>query len=340
MYRSCLYCKLDLGTNDVLETLPVGRRVAFDPARGRLWVVCPRCHRWNLTPLEDRWEAVEDCERLHRATRLRMGTDQVSLAHLPSGLELVRVGKPLRPELAAWRFAARLPGSLGRVGAWLRRELTRPVFGESRVIHHVPGAPLALRLVRQHDVRRVLWRPADANADWSLERQLVAVEPDLPNGAMSLRVEIPAGQHFAGPDGLRLGGLALTELNRGMASPALVRRALEWLDQFGNPFDGADLATEERVVLAPGQASRSQSPELRFPGLLAELDPAVRLALEMASHEAEERLFLRGELWRLERAWQEAEEIAAIADRLGLPEWAEVGWMDRRMTRGADGPRS
>lgn len=41
-----------------------------------------------------------------------------------------------------------------------------------------------------------------------------------------------------------------------------------------------------------------------------------RLALEMALHEEQERRALEGELWMLERAWREAEEIAAISDNL------------------------
>ena len=36
-------------------------------------------------------------------------------------------------------------------------------------------------------------------------------------------------------------------------------------------------------------------------------------------HEEQERGALEGELWRLERAWEEAEAIAAIADSLLLP---------------------
>jgi hypothetical protein len=40
----------------------------------------------------------------------------------------------------------------------------------------------------------------------------------------------------------------------------------------------------------------------------------------MALHEEQERRALEGELWRLERAWEEAEEIAGISDSLLLPE--------------------
>jgi hypothetical protein len=39
----------------------------------------------------------------------------------------------------------------------------------------------------------------------------------------------------------------------------------------------------------------------------------------MAAHEEQERRAMEGELAELERAWQDAEEIAAIADDLLLP---------------------
>ena len=99
-----MFCQKPLGTNEVVESFPVGRRLAFDAARGRLWVVCTKCERWNLTPLEERWEAVEDCERLFRDTRIRVSTDHIGLARHPEGLTLVRIGKPQRPEFAAWRY--------------------------------------------------------------------------------------------------------------------------------------------------------------------------------------------------------------------------------------------
>lgn len=207
---------------------------------------------------------------------------------------------------------------MGRFSAWLLREVARPVWGQSRVIHQVPDVPRALQLVRQHDVHQILWRPAAEGRTWSLERQLVKVEPDLPGGGVSLHAEIPAGQRFLGAGGLRLGGLALTELNRGTGTPERVRAALEWLDQFGNPFDPDPGPEEAGTTLAP-RRGETRPAALRFPNLLADLDPAVRLALEMASHEAEERLFLKGELWHLERAWREAAEVAAIADKLLVP---------------------
>jgi hypothetical protein len=49
------------------------------------------------------------------------------------------------------------------------------------------------------------------------------------------------------------------------------------------------------------------------------LRPVDRLAVEMALHEEAEMRALRGQLADLERAWREAEEIAAIADDLLVP---------------------
>jgi hypothetical protein len=104
MYSTCLFCHTTLGANEAVEHFPVGRRLAFDAAKGRLWVVCRKCERWNLTPIEERWEAIEECERSFRDTRLRVSTDQIGMSRLSEGLELVRIGKPLRPEFAAWRL--------------------------------------------------------------------------------------------------------------------------------------------------------------------------------------------------------------------------------------------
>src|ERR1700716_2703399 len=104
MYSSCIICKGELGANEAIEHFPVRRRLAFDGAKGRLGVVCRKCERWNLTPLEERWEAIEECERAYRGTKLRVSTEEIGLARLSEGLELVRIGKPLRPEFAAWRY--------------------------------------------------------------------------------------------------------------------------------------------------------------------------------------------------------------------------------------------
>jgi hypothetical protein len=59
------------------------------------------------------------------------------------------------------------------------------------------------------------------------------------------------------------------------------------------------------------------------PGLIGAMPKPTVLALEMALHEEQERRALEGELWLLEQAWRDAEEVAAISDDLLLPAGAE-----------------
>jgi hypothetical protein len=59
-----------------------------------------------------------------------------------------------------------------------------------------------------------------------------------------------------------------------------------------------------------------------------------RLAFEMALHEDAERRALEGELGELERAWRDAEEIAAISDDLLIPDSVHAD-IQRLKSRGA-----
>jgi hypothetical protein len=185
MYSTCLFCKAKLGANQAIENFPVGKRLAFDAERGRLWVVCSRCRRWNLTPLEERWEAVEECERRFAGVRARFSTDQIGLARLPEGMDLVRVGRPRRPEFAAWRYGERFTrryraglawgvGGLGLMGASMMGVATIGVLGgvsaftlyqaamfarhvrdEWMPLARVPAADGGQRLIRGRDVAEV-----------------------------------------------------------------------------------------------------------------------------------------------------------------------------------------
>ncbi|CAN5675529.1 hypothetical protein BH23GEM10_BH23GEM10_01430 [soil metagenome] len=108
MYSTCLFCSQPLGRNEAIEPFPVGTRVAFDAWRGRLWAVCRGCGRWNLAPIEERWEAVEAAEKLFADTRSRVHSENIGLARLADGTRLIRVGKALPGELAAWRYGGEL----------------------------------------------------------------------------------------------------------------------------------------------------------------------------------------------------------------------------------------
>lgn len=138
MYATCTFCYAALGRNEGLEAFPVARRVAYDPAKGCIWAVCPHCARWNLAPLEERWEAVEECERRFRATALRYSSGNIGLAWLREEMELIRIGPALRPEVAAWRY--------GRILTHRRPIGTRAL---ERVANVVAGAARTVTGVRR-----------------------------------------------------------------------------------------------------------------------------------------------------------------------------------------------
>ena len=108
MYQKCLVCGRDFTPNNALEHLDRGRRVAYDPEKGRLWLICRSCGRWSLVPIESRWEALEELEKLVTdKARMLSRTDNVAL--LRAGpLEIVRVGRAELREEAWWRYGREL----------------------------------------------------------------------------------------------------------------------------------------------------------------------------------------------------------------------------------------
>ena len=329
MYRHCLFCASDLGRNEVVEAFPVGRRLAFDPARGRLWVICRTCERWNLTPLEERWEAVEESERTFRETPLRVSGEQIGLARHREGLDLVRIGEPVRGEFAAWRYGDQfgrrrrryirngvvgggltvglLAGSVGVVGGVLALQLGVNVMQVSRFVRHAVTPSIRVDLtsgetlkVRPKDFRSLKVRPgAGTGADWTL-----ALDHD---GGSSL---------LAGPDAVRGLRAVLPRINEAGASKRVVKEAVRELEEVGS--------AEAYFAELEYRARRTGNGYMPVQGHPAHL----RLALEMAAHEDAERVALEGELAWLEEAWRQAEEIAAISDDLTLPERVRVRFQE------------
>ncbi len=270
MYSTCYHCLGPLGRNDALERFPVGRRVAFDAARGRLWAVCAQCARWNLAPLEERGEALDQCERVFRAARLRYGTSNVGLAQLADGTELVRIGAALRPEVAAWRYGGQLlrarargPHALFRaatayaaVAAHARRWLTgagRADTSEERGLRIVlagPGrhADRVLAVARPEAVPGTRLTPGGSEAGtagdaWTAapvirRRHLAGAVLVRPEPGEPWRLEIPhelGVVRLAGAAGLRTATTLLAAVNAHGVTPDAVAAALRKLDEAANP---------------------------------------------------------------------------------------------------------
>jgi hypothetical protein len=248
MYSACLFCNAHLGENEQLPTLVVGRRIAFDEAKGRLWVVCPRCARWNLTPLEERWEAIETCERLYRGTRLRVSTDNIGLAQLRSGVELVRIGPALLPEIASWRYGARLlqNGSDEQRNGGLIARGTRLLArsAATAVVRSAYAAGLGSEVVlRIHTLGRggaVLARASDERGGAITIRYAHIETAELIRPARDepwrLRVQHDRGEAtLTDTPGLRVAGKMLATLNFGATTEEDIERAAAKLDDAGDP---------------------------------------------------------------------------------------------------------
>ena len=108
MYTTCLRCDRPFGRNTEIPHFGVGRRVAFDTGKGRLWTICTRCGQWNLAPLEERWEALAECERLATTADAHVSGGALGLARTQSGLELLRVGGMATEDIATWRYGRRV----------------------------------------------------------------------------------------------------------------------------------------------------------------------------------------------------------------------------------------
>jgi hypothetical protein len=338
MYSSCLFCHSNLGDNDELASLGVGRRIAYDPAKGRLWVVCTGCGRWNLTPFEERWETLEECERLFHGTRLRVATENIALAQPRWGFELVRIGAAMRDEIAAWRYGTKL---LSRAGT---------VAGYAQTLGVSHKNVMRLRTIpRRHEVlARIGEGQGRVTIRYAHLSDAELLRPDR-DEVWRMRVRHDLGTALLeGPVAMAAARTLLTALNDGTAPETMVRAALNKLDDAGHA-DGyfarvGALALKSswgRVPVLRVRSERLPPHESVRPvaervivrlttrsfwshggtgseesALLHRLPDVDRLALEMAANEDAERQALQGELTELLDAWREAEEIAAIADRL------------------------
>ncbi|MEP6764470.1 MAG: hypothetical protein ABJB66_09180 [Gemmatimonadaceae bacterium] len=334
MFATCLVCHRALGANDVIETFPVGRRLAFDEKTGRLWVICKSCGHWNLSPLEERWEAVESCEKLYRETRIRTATENIGLAKLNEGLDLVRIGKPLRPEFAAWRYGPRMiarqrKAALITVGGVLATGAGAIVVAGVAVSAATLIATSAFGITLLQVGRVGLGKYLDYRQNeqvmmkvsgpkghvYRLRRgdlRTVSLEPD--NGPEGWRLVMPhewGRLDLTGINAKFAAGQVLAHLNAKGASRSAVNIAATRISDAGG--------TQEfiRNAIALRDKRRSAGLLMRDDSFDSfGLNNEERLAVEMAMHEDAEQSAMQGELAALEQAWKDAEEIGAIADRM------------------------
>src|SRR6266513_461321 len=277
MYRTCAFCNGKLDGDGGPSGLGVGRRLAFDEWKGRLWVICPKCARWNLAPLDDRLEQIEALARAANSGRVAAATEHVALIRWQS-YDLVRVGKPRRTEFATWRYGERLKAR--------RREqlkfvvpVTVAAVGLAVAVNVAAGGSLGVFVWNMPNVARMMYTGIIGR------RRVSLAEPPICERCGSV-LHLQA---------MLVGRDAHAALRQGLTYLALARGSRQRVE------DAA------RLVERSGGPDQLISDVARRELTLRSLGVERRLALEMAVDE-------RAEVAELERHWREAEEIAEIAD--------------------------
>jgi hypothetical protein len=331
MFRSCAFCNTPFDGDGGPSGLGVGRRLAFDEWKGRLWVVCPRCSRWNLTPFDDRLERIEAVARAAQSGRIAASTDQVALIRWER-YDLVRVGKPLRVELATWRYGERLrnrqrermkvvvPLTVAAIGLGIAANVAAG-GGFGVIVWNIHRAVdwVYLRIVGSRKVS-LIESPICSRCGSIMQLrarhvQHARVVPDA-HADMGVLLSCPRchqeGAQLTGIEAVQVLRQGLTYLNMVRGGRRRAEDAAREVDRVGGP----DLLLRD--------IARRELP-------LRALRPERGLALEMAVDE-------RAEVAELERQWREAEEIADIADgTLGSSTLVEEE-LRRLKNRGGDQP--
>lgn len=299
--NSCLFCDRELGPRS---------RPAFDPWLGRLWRVCEHCRRWNVIPLENRWETLESLERAARDRgRAVLRTEHLDLVDT-GRQQLIRVGRAPRPELAGWRYGDVLPATERRgLLAWLRRAIlgmpTTP-FGYGAGYGH---------LMADTDAQHQRWFASPFLDD---SPTLTAAFLHVP-----LAEECPS---CGGPLALAPWSFQSVRLTSDRGAPVVMAacgvcgddvsvsvRAARGALRLGLSIVNRRFRATELAESAAIQVDRSEGPQGLVTSLarselaLGELSVGSRLGLGMALDEQSEAELLEAE-------WREAEELAAIVD--------------------------
>jgi len=335
VYTQCLRCSRSLGRNTELARLPIGRRFAFDTTRARLWVVCRSCDQWNLVPIEERWEALEECERLAENADVRADGAGVGLARTESGLELLRANGISDADIANARYGRRIARRqyvfmsifvvlalvATGLGIWQAIVNRSPGFG---AYFGVCAAAVLFRWWREPPRRWVWVRTPPGRLTvvwpWELKNVRIAVPHEKPPELVvpRLRNEL----RLRGNEAVDFLAALLPKLNGADCVDASIPHAV-------NNVTEAEARSRREPARVRRKKSRNKSPNPRASYRpwqwlaidcshrpLVNVRPETRLALEMAVMEEIERRELKRYAVSVGYAWSDEEEIAAIADDL------------------------
>lgn len=333
MHPRCLGCDRSLGKNDELPHLRVGRRIAFDTRTGRLWVICRRCRQWNLVPLEERWEALEECERVTATADVRAPGNAIGLARTARGLELLRVAGHSSTDIANWRYARRfshrrfalawIATALAAIAVLLgvRAGIETASAATGVYVTAIAGGSLAYWWRQLPRVWLSIREPARGKRIWPWQIGQVRLarfnkerRPTLlvPDGAEERRLHgddvarVLAGL-LSKLNGADCVGVDIDDAVREVEKAESASRRRQRDGDEGGSADGAPLSPWEHIAQ-------------RFHHVaIADIDPTTRVALEMAVIEELEHNALAAKSEALGAGLAAEAEIASIADDLLMP---------------------
>lgn len=341
MYSRCIACRRSLGTNTLIADLPIGRRIAYETENGRLWVVCHHCWQWNLTPFEERWEALEQCEAAFQKSVAHADAAGIALAKNLDGTELIRIGgSATSSDIANFRYGRRLQHRRDRfmiAGTLVGGLFFIALLALYNSIEPAAAPWVVLWLVaflmswkEQLPAAFSWWKVARyrmPSGDWTTIRRF-----HLGRMAIESAGKIP---HYTlvcplWRKELRLNGTEAAEFL------AVILPRGNWRSGTLAEINEAVRVVERAEARQPSAGSLPPPPPVwerllhgqkgkRLLGL-----PSVRrLALEMAVTEERELRIMKGAALQYRLAWESAEKIAAIADSLLIPQFV-TDWLARR----------
>lgn len=320
MMRRCLFCHKPFPENDIFQHMPLSRRIAFDPVRGRLWAVCGRCYRWTLVPMEDRDAALYELERaVHDRAVPVAHTAHVALLRLEQVL-LIRVADAGLAEQAWWRYGRELRRRRSAFDSAGSR-LTAYTYGALAFVGEImglgdPEVPIDWDDTPVQDIlrwRRFGWAAWHGRVTCPYcNSTLTALRYDLSwwvyplqgeDGRLAVGVPCPRCDPWTPANVYRIEGdqaenvlrRCLAYQNISGASEGLIRDAARVIEDAGSVGEFALEATTRRECLW-------------------KMGPSGAVALEIALSESVEQRMLDLEMRAIEFLWKQEEDLARIID--------------------------
>ena len=326
MFTRCIFCSSNFQENSVFGRLPPGRRLAFDPGEGRLWVVCEECGRWNLCAMEQRWEALHELERLAcDRSKLVAETDNIALLSA-GGLFLIRVGKATLAERSWWRYGRELHRRRSRFhGA--RSRFTAYTFGAMAYLSEIAGlgdddlsigwddAPAA-DILRW---RRFGWAAWHGSVDCPYcNSSLKALRHDL-SWWVFPRIDPDTGQTVVEVPCPRCDPWTPEKVYEieGSEAQTVLRRILAY--QHISGASESTIKDASRVIESAGSTQAFEALVTQEHRSLWGMGKTRSIALEIALNDSVERRMMEQELKAIEFTWKREEELAQIIDEQLTP---------------------